>query len=91
MCDPAGQLADQIELLSVPERGLRLAAIGDLVGEAPVGLGELTRSLGYQLFEITVDPSRFLLCSAHSKQRVYCGDELIRLDRLDQIGVGAAI
>jgi hypothetical protein len=62
MGDPTGQLADQIELLSMPERGLRLAAIGDLVGEAPVGLGELARSLGHQLFEITVDP--LASCSA---------------------------
>jgi hypothetical protein len=44
MCDPTGQLTDQIELLGVPECRLRLSPLGDLVGEAPVGLGELVRS-----------------------------------------------
>ena len=77
-------------LLSVPERGLRLAAIADFILRGAGWLRLLARSLGYQLFEIAVDPSRFLLC-LDSKQRVYCGDELIRLDRLDQIGIGAAI
>jgi CheY-like chemotaxis protein len=32
MRDSAGQLTDQVELLGVPERRLRLAAIGDLAG-----------------------------------------------------------
>ena len=36
MRNPAGKLADQVELLGMPKRCFRLAAIGDLVGEASV-------------------------------------------------------
>ena len=68
MRDPASQLADQVELLGMPKRCFRLAAIGDLVGEAPAGVGELARSFGDQLLEIAIDapslPARRRACAA---------------------------
>jgi hypothetical protein len=91
MCDPAGLLADQVELLGVPQRRLRLAAIGDLVREASVGLSELVRSFVDQLLEIAIDAPSLLLCLAQAEQHMHRGDQFIRLDRLDEIGIGATI
>jgi hypothetical protein len=54
MRDSTGQLADQFELLGMPKRCVHLAAIGDLVGKVPVGLGELARPFGDQLLEVAM-------------------------------------
>jgi hypothetical protein len=58
----------------MPERCFRLAAIGDLVGETPVGLSRLPRSFGDQLLEIAIDAPSFLLRVPQAEQRVYRGD-----------------
>lgn len=75
----------------MPKRCFRLAAIGDLVGEALVGISQLPRSFGDQLLEIAVDAPSFLLRATQAEQRVHRGDQFVRLDRLDEIGIGAAI
>src|SRR5262245_58333231 len=90
MGNPTSQLTDQIKLLGVPEGGLRLAPIGDLVGEASIGLGKFVRSLVDQLLEIAINAPSFLFGIAHAEQRVYSGDQFIGFDRLDEIRIGAA-
>src|SRR5271167_451458 len=52
---------------------------------------QLPRSFGDQLLEIAVDAPSFLLRATQAEQRVHRGDQFIRLDRLDEIGIGAAI
>jgi hypothetical protein len=39
MRDAASQLTDKVEFLGMPKHCFRLAAIGNLVAEAPVGVG----------------------------------------------------
>jgi len=55
MRDAASQLTDKVEFLGMLKHCFRLAAIGNLVAEAPVGLGELARSLDDQLLETAID------------------------------------
>jgi hypothetical protein len=72
--DAASQLTDKVEFLGMPKHCFRLAAIGNLVVEAPVGLGELARSLDDQLLEIAIDAPSFLLRGTHAEQRTHRGD-----------------
>jgi hypothetical protein len=73
MGDSTGQLANQFELLGMPERRVHLAAIGDLVGKVPVGLGELARSFGDQILEVAM--MRWVSCSVtQAEQHMDRGD-----------------
>jgi hypothetical protein len=58
----------------MPKRRLHLAAIGDLVGKVPVGLGELARSFGDQLLEVAIDAPSFLFRVTHAEQWLHRGD-----------------
>jgi len=73
MRNSTGQLADQVQLLGTPKRRVRLV-IGDLTGETRVGLGELARSFGDQLLEVTIDAPSFLFRVTHAGQRMHSGE-----------------
>ena len=92
MRDAAGQLADRLELLGVAQRLLDLArasvASRSRGGDWPRRVRACARRLCCSRVSLSsAAPAR----PAQAQQGIDRGDELVRLDRLDQVGIGAAV
>jgi hypothetical protein len=90
MGDAAREPADGIELLSVAQGLLGLGPMLHFGGQAILRLVQLAGPVADAALQLLIDLAQLPFGVAHAQQGAHGGDQLLGLDGLDQVGIGAA-